>query len=97
MVIRMRNNNEGKRKKEKKEITINVRLQPFLYEWLKELAEEGEYGNMSDITRLALLEFKQRIEKERREKELKRERIIEMIKKDPELREMVLKALLEGG
>ena len=82
--------------KGKKEININVRIPPFLYKFLQEMVETGEYGNMSDVVRYAILEFKHSIEKKRREEERKADRIIELLRKNKELREKVLKALKEG-
>ncbi|WP_456474111.1 hypothetical protein [Candidatus Pyrohabitans sp.] len=82
--------------KGKKVYTINVRVQPFLYKWLKQLEREGEIGNISDIVRTALFEYKIKRELEEKEKEWTPDRLIKIIKGNPELKEKVLKALQEG-
>ena len=82
--------------KGKKVYTINVRIQPFLYKWLKQLEKEGELGNISDIVRTALFEYKIKTEEKEKEKEWTPDRLIKIIKENPELKEKVLKALQEG-
>ena len=78
-------------------VNINVRIPVGIKKWLDELAEEGMYGNPSDIIRLAILQFKEKLEKERREEERQAERIIKILKENPELKEKVIKALSDGG
>lgn len=77
----------------KKIYTINVRLQPFLYEWLKEKEKEGRYGNISDIVRTALLEFKRKIEEEEKEQQSMKTRILDLLSKDENLRKEILEVL----
>ena len=62
-------------------------------EWLDELAESGEYGNPSDIIRLALYEFKEKLEEKQREQQNLKDRILYFIRQNPELREAILKEI----
>ena len=63
----------------KKRYTIHVRVQPFIYDWLKNMEREGSYGNMSDIVRTAIYEFKTQIQKEKDEGERNAKRITEIL------------------
>jgi|GEM_PF-5296211 Arc/MetJ-type ribon-helix-helix transcriptional regulator len=80
----------------KKVYTLHVRVQPFFYKWLKDLEEKGEYGNISDIVRMAIWRLKEQLEKERFEHDRRADRLIRILKEDPELRKKVLEGLEEG-
>ena len=81
----------------KKVYTLNVRVPPVIYRWLKELEREGEYGNISDIVRTALFDFKYKLDEEKREKQRLPDRILRVLNEHPEVKEKVKKALLEEG
>jgi len=77
----------------KKVYTIHIRVPPVLYNWLKEMENKGKYGNMSDVVRTALWEFKREIEREEKEQQSMKTRILDLLSKDENLRKEILEVL----
>jgi len=78
-------------------INVCTRVPKRLKEWMDKEVEEGYYGNIGELIRMAIFYYKEKIEKERIEEERRAERIIKILKENPELREKVIKALSDGG
>ncbi len=78
-------------------IHVSTRVPKKLKEWMDKEVKEGYYGNIGELIRMAIFYYKEKIEKERREEERRVERIIKILKENPELREKVIKALSDGG
>ncbi len=76
-----------------RKVNVNVRIPTGLKKWLDDLADEGLYGNTSDIIRLAILEFKNKLEKEKHEEVRRKDRMIEILFQEPELQKEIIEAL----
>ncbi len=74
-------------------VNVNVRIPVGLKKWLDELVEEGYYGNVADIIRLSLYHFREKIEKEKKEKILSAEQIVDILENSPNIKKKVLEAL----
>jgi len=77
-------------------INVCTRIPKKLKEWADKEIDEGYYGNMGELLRMALFAYKNTLEKERHEGKRQKERIIEILRNDPELLEEVLRTAMKA-
>ena len=75
-------------------ILVNTRVPPKLKEWMDKMVEEGYFGNIGELVRMAIFYFKEKFEEEELRKA---DRIAYILKTNPELKKKVLEKLKEDG